>query len=277
MLKVRIVIVQNNYYGLTGSFESDNWIFEGTSGRSERLETMLRKAPNRQKTCYLLQTNSNIPYFMCDWENNFHHFVNLQEIPEGFYTYDQKQCTYKGRDGTNDDCCHPLQPDLWDYLLKNHLSTNDDSLGTEGIDSESDKADANLAQYGAGPNNKDGSTGTCTKPSADPDADAIESSVVGEKRGDHAEKNCEIKDSINGAGKGGQVDEGGNVVNDKDEMTKIDKIQQEALTKNKLLHFINAEEYAGALEVYEKLAKKIMVCLLFHGLRKTRHMCKIIF
>jgi hypothetical protein len=77
---------------------------------------------------------------MCDWENNFNHFVNLQEILEGFYTDDQKQSAYKGRGGTNDDCCHPLQPDLWEYLLKNHLSTNDDSLGTEGIDSESDKA-----------------------------------------------------------------------------------------------------------------------------------------
>jgi hypothetical protein len=32
MLKVRIVIVQNIYYGLKGSFDSDNWIFEGTPG-----------------------------------------------------------------------------------------------------------------------------------------------------------------------------------------------------------------------------------------------------
>ncbi len=30
MLRVRIVIVQNNYDGLKGSFDSDNWIFEGT-------------------------------------------------------------------------------------------------------------------------------------------------------------------------------------------------------------------------------------------------------
>jgi hypothetical protein len=47
---------------------------------------------------------------------------------------------------------------LWEYLLNNHLSTNNDSLGTEGIDSESGKANANLAQYGAGFNNKDGGT-----------------------------------------------------------------------------------------------------------------------
>ena len=45
-------------------------------------ETMLRKAPNGQKTGYLLQTNLKIPYLMCDWQNNFNHFVNLQEIPE---------------------------------------------------------------------------------------------------------------------------------------------------------------------------------------------------
>jgi hypothetical protein len=93
---------------------------------------------------------------------------------------------------TNDDSCHPLQADLWEYLLKNHLSTNDDSLGTEGIDSESDKADANLAQYGTS-NNKDGGTGTCTMPSADPVANAMESSVIGEKRDDHVEKNVKIK------------------------------------------------------------------------------------
>jgi hypothetical protein len=55
---------------------------------------MLRKAPNVQKTWYLLQTKLKIPYFKCDWENNFNHFVNLQEIPEGFYTDDQKQSAY---------------------------------------------------------------------------------------------------------------------------------------------------------------------------------------
>ncbi len=52
------------------------------------------------------------------------------------------------------------------------------------------------------------------------------------------QKKCENEDNINGAGKGGVVDGGGNVVNDTDEMTKIDKIQQVALTKNKILHFI---------------------------------------
>jgi hypothetical protein len=51
-------------------------------------------------------------------------------------------------------------------------------------------------------------------PSADPEVDAIESSVVGEKGDDHAEKNCENKNNINGAGKGGEVDEGGNEVNE---------------------------------------------------------------
>jgi hypothetical protein len=108
---------------------------------------------------------------MCDWKNNFNHFLHLQEMPEGFYTDDQKQSAYNGMGGTNDDHCHPLQPDSWKYLLKNHLSTNDDSLGTEGIDSESDKANANLLQYGAGSNNKDGGTRTCTKPSSDPKLD----------------------------------------------------------------------------------------------------------
>jgi hypothetical protein len=75
----------------------------------------------------------------------------------------------------------------------------------------------------------------------------MESSVVGIK-GMNMQKKCENKDNINGAGKGGVIGEGGNVVNDTDEMTKIDKIQQDALTKNKILDFINAEEYARALE-----------------------------
>ncbi len=132
ILRVRIVIVQNNYDGLMGWFDSDNWFFEGTQGLSE---TTLRKSPNGQQTCYLLQTNSKIPPFICDWENNFNHFVNLQEILEGFYTDDQKQSAYKGRGSTNDDRCHPFQADLWESLLKNLLSTNDDSLGTERIDS----------------------------------------------------------------------------------------------------------------------------------------------
>jgi hypothetical protein len=61
-------------------------------------------------------------------------------------------------------------------------------------------------------------------PSADPKVDAMESSVVGEKGDDHTERNCKNKDNINGAGKGGVVGEGGNVVNDTDEMTKVDKI-----------------------------------------------------
>ncbi len=88
-LRVRIVIVQNKHNGLKGWFDSDNWIFEEDyQGLSE---TMRRKAPNGQKTYYLLQTNSKIPYFMCDWKNNFNHFVHLQEIPERSYTDDQKQ------------------------------------------------------------------------------------------------------------------------------------------------------------------------------------------
>ncbi len=73
--------------------------------------------------------------------------------------------------------------------IENILSINDDSLGTERIDSAQDKADASFAQYGAGSNNKDGGTGTSTMPSADPKADAMESSVVGEKGYDHAEIN----------------------------------------------------------------------------------------
>jgi hypothetical protein len=90
MIRVRIVIVQNNYNGLKGLFDSDNWIFvEDNPGLSE---TMLRKAPNGQKACYLLQTNSKILYFMCDWENNFNHFINLQEILKRFYTDNKKKC-----------------------------------------------------------------------------------------------------------------------------------------------------------------------------------------
>ena len=88
----------------------------------------------------------------------------------------------------------------------------------------------------------------------------MESSVVGEKGDDHAKRKCENKDNINRAGKGGVVDKGGNVVNDTDEMTKIDKIQQDTLTKNIILHVFNTEEYAGALES----CINIMACLLFH-------------
>jgi hypothetical protein len=57
---------------------------------------------------------------MCDRQNDFNHFANLQEIPEGFNTDDQKQSAYKGRGSANDDRCHPLQPDSWECLLKNH-------------------------------------------------------------------------------------------------------------------------------------------------------------
>jgi hypothetical protein len=96
---------------------------------------MLRKAPNGQKTCYLLQTNLKIPPFICDWKNNFNRFLNLQEILEGFYTDDQKQSAYKGRGSTNDDRRHPFQADSWESLLKNLLPTNDDSLGTVRLDS----------------------------------------------------------------------------------------------------------------------------------------------
>ncbi len=86
-------------------------------------------------------------------------------------------------------CClyHP------NYINKNQSETNDDSLGTERIDSAQDEADASLAQHDTGSNNKDGGTGTYTAPSADPKADAIKSSVVGEKGDDHAEKNVKTK------------------------------------------------------------------------------------
>ena len=77
--------------------------------------------------------------------------------------------------------------------MKRFLSTNDDSLGTERMDSAWDEADASFAQHGTGSNNKDGGTGTCTTPSADPEVDAMESSVVGEKGDDHAEKIMKTK------------------------------------------------------------------------------------
>ncbi len=67
------------------------------------------------------------------------------------------------------------------------------------------------------------------------------------------------------------------MVNDMDEKTKLEKFQQEALTKNKIFHFINAKEYTGPSEVYKKHAEKLMACLLFHGLRKSWHLCNIIF
>ncbi len=59
--------------------------------------------------------------------------------------------------------------------------------------SAQNKADASLALCDAGSNNEDGGTGNCTTPSADPKADAIESSVVSEKGDDHAEKNMKTK------------------------------------------------------------------------------------
>jgi hypothetical protein len=43
----------------------------------------------------------------------------------------------------------------------------------------------------------------------------MENSVVGEKGDDHAEKNCENKDNIYRAGKGGVLEESGNGVNEK--------------------------------------------------------------
>jgi hypothetical protein len=76
--------------------------------------------------------------------------------------------------------------------------------------SESEESDANIAPFSTGSINKDGGTGTYTKPSADLKANAMECSVVGEKRDDHAEKKCENEDNINRAGKGGVVDKGGN-------------------------------------------------------------------
>jgi hypothetical protein len=70
-------------------------------------------------------------------------------------------------------CLH--QPN---YINKNKSETNDGSQGTERIDSAQDKADAIVAQHGAGSINKDGGTGTHTMPSADQEVDAMESSVV---------------------------------------------------------------------------------------------------
>jgi hypothetical protein len=107
-------------------------------------------------------------------------------------------------------CClhHP------NYIIKNQSEINDDSQGTERIDSVQDEADASVAQHGAGSINKDGVTGTHTTPSADPKVDAIESSDVGEKGDELAEKKCEKKDNVNGAGKERVGDKGGNGVNE---------------------------------------------------------------
>ncbi len=86
-------------------------------------------------------------------------------------------------------CCLHHQ----NYINKNQSETNDDSLGTERIDSPRDKADASLAPCDAGSNNEDGGTGTYTMPNADPKVDAMESSVVGEKGDDHVENNLKTK------------------------------------------------------------------------------------
>jgi hypothetical protein len=52
-------------------------------------------------------------------------------------------------------CCLHYQ----NYINKNQSGTNDDSLGTEKIDSAPDKTDASVAQHGAGSNNEDGGSG----------------------------------------------------------------------------------------------------------------------
>ncbi len=45
-------------------------------------------------------------------------------------------------------------------------------------------------------------------------------------------------------------------MNDTNEMTKIEKFQQDSLTKNKILDFINSKEYAGASEYYKTACKE---------------------
>jgi hypothetical protein len=55
---------------------------------------------------------------------------------------------------------------------------------------------------------------TNTMSSADPEVDAFEISVAGEKGDDHLGKKCENEDNINGAGKVGVVEKGGNGVNE---------------------------------------------------------------
>ncbi len=49
-------------------------------------------------------------------------------------------------------------------------------------------------------------------------------------------------------------------MNGANEMTKIDKIQQDALTKNKIVDLLMRR---STLELWNH-AKKIMACLLFH-------------
>jgi hypothetical protein len=85
-------------------------------------------------------------------------------------------------------CLH--QPN---YINDNQSETNDDSLGTETIDSAPDKADASVAQHAVGSNNKDGGTGTHTTPSTDLKVDEIERSVVGEKGDVLEEKHVKTK------------------------------------------------------------------------------------
>jgi hypothetical protein len=114
-------------------------------------------------------------------------------------------------------------------------------------------------------------------PSADPKADAMESSVVGEKGDDHAEKNCENKDNINGGSKGGGVDKGGNEVNDTDEMKKLKSFSKRHYQRIKFLILLILRSTLELRNIIEQHAKKIMACLLFHGLRKSRHLCDVIF
>ncbi len=83
------------------------------------------------------------------------------------------------------------------YFNETQSETNDGSQETEGIDSAWDESDASLAQHGAVSNIEDGGTGTHKMASADPKVDAMESSVVGVRGDDHAEKNRENKDNIN--------------------------------------------------------------------------------
>jgi hypothetical protein len=114
--------------------------------------------------------------------------LKCQKIECDKLVYNLCQSEWEQREGHDNTvamyCClhHP------NYININQSETTDDSLGTERIDSAPDKADASVAQHGAGSNNEDGGTGTHTMPNADPKVDAMESSVVGKKGDDHAEK-----------------------------------------------------------------------------------------
>ncbi len=70
------------------------------------------------------------------------------------------------------------------------------------------------------------------------------------------QKKYESKDEINGGGKGGLDDKGGNGMNDTDEMTKIEKFQQEALTKNKILDFYECEGVRWSFGSLKKARKE---------------------